>query len=199
MRLRKSEEVLESARDLFLAKGFDATTVDEIASGAGVSKATVYSNFTDKSAVLVALLDRVAAESAAILAAVTTPLDRGGPLEDRLTETLVALVRGVLRPEVLQLRRLAVTEAPRVPAAVADYFERGPASSLRLLAEALRALDASGSLEVPDPDRSSARLAYAAVGPLQDRALLLHEVPTEEEIRACAVDATRDFLAAHRP
>ena len=55
MRQRKGEAVLASARRLFLEKGYEATTVDEIARAAHVSKATVYSNFSDKPAVLAAL------------------------------------------------------------------------------------------------------------------------------------------------
>ena len=77
MQRRKTEEVLVSARELFLQKGFDATTVEEIAEAAHVSKATVYNNFADKAAVLTALLERVTTESAAILTTVVAPLHQG--------------------------------------------------------------------------------------------------------------------------
>lgn len=199
MRQRKSEAVLESARTLFLAKGFDHTTVEEIAEAAHVSKATVYNNFPDKSAVLDALLDRVAVESSQILATVVAPLYGDGDLEDRLARTATALAHGVLRPEVLQLRRLAITESARAPQAVARYFERGPGSALRLLADALRDLHEQGLLDVPDNDRSAAQFAYAAVGPLQDRALLGGETPSAATIERYATGAARDFIAAHRP
>jgi len=67
MRQRKSEAVLESARTLFLSNGYDATTVDDIAERAHVSKATVYSNFPDKAAVLSALLEWGAEQGATTL------------------------------------------------------------------------------------------------------------------------------------
>jgi TetR/AcrR family transcriptional repressor of mexJK operon len=199
MRQRKAEAVLESARTLFLQQGYDGTTVAEIAEGAHVSKATVYSNFPDKAAVLVALLDRVAIESAAILTTVIAPLASTEDVEQRLVDTAVALARGVLRPEVLQLRRLAITESARFPDEVAAYFERGPASSLRLLAAAFSALHSEGALQVPDPEAAAAQYAYAAVAPLQDRALLTGETPSPSEVERFAGDAARAFWRAHRP
>lgn len=198
MRQRKSEVVLTSARALFLRKGFGATTVDEIAEAAHVSKATVYSNFGDKAAVLAALLDRVAAESAQILAGVVALLDGPGPVEDRLEQTATALARGVLRPEVLQLRRLALAESVRFPAEVAAYYEHGPGSTIRLLARAFTDLDAQGLLVVDDPEEAAARFAYSVVGPAQDRALLTGVTPDPVEVGRTAGAAARAFLAAHR-
>lgn len=199
MRQRKSEDVLASARTLFLLHGYDGTTVDDIAEGAHVSKATVYSNFPDKAAVLTALLDRVGVESATILATVVTPLGSAEDVERRLVETAIALARGVLRPEVLQLRRLAITQSVRFPTEVAAYFERGPGSSLRLLADAFRALHEHGSLDAPDPEAAAAQYAYAAVAPLQDRALLTGAVPSSADVERFAGDAARAFWRAHRP
>lgn len=199
VRQRKSEAVLQSARALFLEKGFDGTTVDDIAEGAHVSKATVYSNFSDKAAVLAALLDRVAIESAAILAGVVARLDEPGDVEDRLVHTATALARGVLRPEVLQLRRLAISESARFPTEVAAYFARGPGSSLLLLASGFRSLHEQGLLTVPEPDLAAAVYAYAAIGPLQDRALLTGSLPASEEIQHYAGGAAQMFYAAHRP
>lgn len=199
MRQRKSEAVLASARTLFLLNGYDGTTVDDIAEGAHVSKATVYSNFSDKAAVLSALLDRVAVESAAILGAVVTPLGSADDVERRLVETAIALARGVLRPEVLQLRRLAIAESSRFPAEVAAWFARGPGSSLGLLSDAFRSLHEHGALDVPDPDTAAAQYAYAAVAPLQDRALLTGDLPSADEVERFAGDAARAFWRAHRP
>jgi AcrR family transcriptional regulator len=44
------EKILAAARDVFAAKGFERTTIDEIADAAGVAKGTVYYSFTSKSA-----------------------------------------------------------------------------------------------------------------------------------------------------
>jgi AcrR family transcriptional regulator len=53
--------VLRSARDLFLARGYDATSVARIARGAGVSVDTVYTSVGRKPELLLAVLDMVLA------------------------------------------------------------------------------------------------------------------------------------------
>ncbi|MGB1209259.1 MAG: TetR/AcrR family transcriptional regulator, partial [Paracoccaceae bacterium] len=45
---RKYDQVLDGARAVFLAHGFEGASVDDIARAAGVSKATLYSYFADK-------------------------------------------------------------------------------------------------------------------------------------------------------
>jgi AcrR family transcriptional regulator len=45
---KKRRAIVEAARALFLRKGYVATSMDEIAADAGVSKQTVYSHFADK-------------------------------------------------------------------------------------------------------------------------------------------------------
>jgi TetR/AcrR family transcriptional repressor of mexJK operon len=199
MRQRKGEAVLASARRLFLEKGYEATTVDEIARAAHVSKATVYSNFSDKPAVLAALLDRVATESAQILADVVALLAGSEPVQLRLERTAVALALGVVRPEVLQLRRLAVAEAIHHPIEVAAYYEHGPGSTLRLLEVALRDLAAEHVLVVDDPGGAAGRVAFSVIGPAQDRALLTGWMPGPGELEHIARSAARAFYAAHQP
>ncbi|MCU1472851.1 TetR/AcrR family transcriptional regulator [Amnibacterium sp.] len=191
MRRRKAAAVLESARTLFLDEGFDATSVDRIAAGAGVSKATVYSNFADKPALLTALVESVTQESAVILARAVQPLDADGPVEERLIEAAMALAGGVLRPEVVGLRRLAIGESTRHPDIARTYFERGPAATLRLLTEAF------ARLGVTDAAAAADQFAYAVIGPLQDRALLAGAALDEAAIRAHVHSTVGAFVRAH--
>ncbi len=55
----KRTAILDAARLLFLERGLDVTT-DEVAAKAGVAKATVYGNFSDKSALIEAVIRREA-------------------------------------------------------------------------------------------------------------------------------------------
>jgi AcrR family transcriptional regulator len=48
--------ILEASRDLFVKKGFAATSVGDIAQAAGVVRATVYNNFEDKEDILAAII-----------------------------------------------------------------------------------------------------------------------------------------------
>ena len=51
------QRLMDVARQQFIAQGYDATTVDEIAASAGMTKGAVYFYFKSKANLLVALLD----------------------------------------------------------------------------------------------------------------------------------------------
>lgn len=55
------EKLLSVAESLFIANGFHATTMEEIASSAGLTKGAVYFYFGDKQSVLLRLLEKVEA------------------------------------------------------------------------------------------------------------------------------------------
>jgi AcrR family transcriptional regulator len=61
-RQRQSDEtrrwIVEAARKLFLADGYAATTIESIASNAGVSNQTVYAVFGSKQGILAEILER---------------------------------------------------------------------------------------------------------------------------------------------
>lgn len=50
--------LLDAAAEVFARSGFHATTVDDVAEAAGYTKGAVYSNFANKDALFMALLDR---------------------------------------------------------------------------------------------------------------------------------------------
>jgi AcrR family transcriptional regulator len=51
------DRILESALTLIVTRGFNATTVDDIARNAGLTKGAIYFHFENKTAILLALLD----------------------------------------------------------------------------------------------------------------------------------------------
>jgi TetR/AcrR family transcriptional regulator len=58
MENKKKERILDAAFERFKHFGFLKTTVDEIAKQAQVGKGTIYSYFSNKEEILVALVDR---------------------------------------------------------------------------------------------------------------------------------------------
>jgi AcrR family transcriptional regulator len=52
------QELLDAAGRVFLRRGFFAASIDEVAEEAGFSKGAVYSNFTDKEDLLLALVEQ---------------------------------------------------------------------------------------------------------------------------------------------
>src|SRR5712671_7375312 len=53
----KRRQIMEGARAVFLAQGFDAASMNDIARKAGVSKGTLYVYFDSKEALFVAITD----------------------------------------------------------------------------------------------------------------------------------------------
>jgi TetR/AcrR family transcriptional repressor of mexJK operon len=199
MRARKSAEILAAARELFLRDGYAPTSIDAIAAAAGVSKATVYSNFADKETLLTTLLATVTEESAAILARAADGLGGDGSARERFIAVGTSIVNGVLRPEVLSLRRLAIAQATAFPEQVATFWQRGPASTVELIAGHVKRMTDAGELRVGDPREASAQLAYALIGPPQDRALFTGELPTAEQAVAHVTATVDAFLRAYAP
>ncbi len=60
------ESILEAAKQLFLERGFPATSMAAIAKRAGVVRATIYNNFDDKEAILGEIMRRYVAGYVAI-------------------------------------------------------------------------------------------------------------------------------------
>lgn len=60
--LDKVEQILQGAMHEFLLHGYAGTSMDRIATCAGVSKATVYSHFQDKQGLFKALIEKLAHE-----------------------------------------------------------------------------------------------------------------------------------------
>src|SRR5579875_63531 len=60
---RTRQAILSAARRLFVTRGYRATTIEAIAEGAKVASQTVYAVFGSKRQMLMALLDRMAAEA----------------------------------------------------------------------------------------------------------------------------------------
>ena len=80
---QKYAQVLEGARAVFLASGFEGASVDDIARAGGISKATLYRHFPDKTA----LFKAVAEQEFARQAALHPEIDHAGePLEALLVD-----------------------------------------------------------------------------------------------------------------
>ncbi|WP_119292605.1 TetR/AcrR family transcriptional regulator [Streptomyces sp. YIM 130001] len=74
----RRQQLLDIGRGLFAEKGFEATSVEEIASKAGVSKPVVYEHFGGKEGLYAVVVDR---EMQRLLDMVTSSLTAGHPRE----------------------------------------------------------------------------------------------------------------------
>lgn len=79
----RREQLLEIGRSVFAQKGFEATSVEEIASRAGVSKPIVYEHFGGKEGLYAVIVDR---ETSALLGALESALEDPSAHPRRLME-----------------------------------------------------------------------------------------------------------------
>jgi AcrR family transcriptional regulator len=85
----RREQLLDVGRALLAAKGFDGTSIEEIAQRAGVSKPVVYEHFGGKEGLYAAVVDR---EMERLLTRMTSALSGGGHPRELLERAAVALL-----------------------------------------------------------------------------------------------------------
>jgi AcrR family transcriptional regulator len=73
---QRREQLIDVGRALFAEKGFEATSIEEIAARAGVSKPVVYEHFGGKEGLYAVVVDR---EMQALLQRITSALTGGHP------------------------------------------------------------------------------------------------------------------------
>jgi AcrR family transcriptional regulator len=84
----RREQLVLVGRSLFATKGFDGTSIEEIAARAGVSKPVVYEHFGGKEGLYAVVVDR---EMSELLGRLTRALDAGQP-HDLVEQAALALL-----------------------------------------------------------------------------------------------------------
>ncbi|MCC6641725.1 MAG: helix-turn-helix transcriptional regulator [Deltaproteobacteria bacterium] len=114
----RRERIYEAARQLFLERGYGATTVEQISEAADVAQATFFNHFPSKAAVLREMTGEVSARLEAML---ERELETPGTAEQRIrrfaTTALVALAaaEGLAREVLLDLLRTASGPGTALP------------------------------------------------------------------------------------
>lgn len=185
----RRRHVIAAAADLFLHRGYHATTMDDVARAAGMSKKTVYQTFSSKSELFEGLL----ADSFAPFTAPIETDDR--PLREVLTEALARLAHLALSERQVLLMRLLIAEtscSQEIATAVdRQCIGQGKGALQRWLA----AQAACGRLGVDDPREAANALFYSAVGEFLMRLLLWkRERPTPQEIDSRVAYTVEAFL-----
>jgi TetR/AcrR family transcriptional repressor of mexJK operon len=192
----KRSAILLAARDLFMAEGFERTSVDAIATSAGVSKRTIYDYFGDKDTILLRVVESAAAS---LLSSVSEAADDVlGPVvdaPDTLEASLIGFVDRISDTTMgsvaySSLRRLVTAESAHLPVLREHWDTREPEN---LLAEHFTALERVGLLRVPKPLTAADHFGALTFRLLQDEA----EAPKARR-HEIVVDGVKTFLRAYR-
>ena len=100
--------LLAAATHLFLERGYDGTTCDQVALDAGAGKASIYARYANKGALFSAVIENLLGRSFEQneVAGDTT-------LHERLRTVGMSVLADTLHPDALALLRLVVSELPR--------------------------------------------------------------------------------------
>src|SRR5437016_2683401 len=145
-RLASAGVITDAATALFLRSGYLGTSMEEVAALAGVSKQTIYTHFADKERLFTELILSTTDLVDEFLRHATAVLDGSEDLEADLRQLARRYLAFVMRPELLQLRRLVIGEAGRFPQLARTYYERAPERTLATLALGFQRLAERGLL-----------------------------------------------------
>jgi AcrR family transcriptional regulator len=107
-----NSRILDAARKVFLERGFEGASIDEIADVARSGKPTIYARFSGKRALFIAVVTRdVLSRITEFRAEVPT----GATVEEHLTSAASTLMHWGLESDRIALMRLAIAEARRFP------------------------------------------------------------------------------------
>jgi AcrR family transcriptional regulator len=116
----RRQAIIEAALEEFIARGFAATRLDDIAKRAGVAKGTIYLHFKDKESMFEELVRIVIVPLVERLNALPPPAGSVRDLIETFAGNFLKEVIGTRRGDLV---RLIVAEGPRFPA-VADFYYR---------------------------------------------------------------------------
>lgn len=197
---RTRAAVVAAATALFLRDGYAGTTMDAIAVHAGVARRSLYNVFRDKDSLLLAVVaditgfaERFARELGGELAA---RIESVG-VRSALAELGPRLAVAIVRPEVIGIRRLLISEARTFPELARSYFTRAPGRVIVSLAAVFGRLMERGLLVPAPPRRAAEQFAYLIAGAPLDRAMLEGSVPSKREVVAGAAEGVRTFWSRY--
>jgi AcrR family transcriptional regulator len=180
--------ILETARAAFADDGYQATTLDDIARRAGVTRGAVHHHFGDKRVLFVEVFEQIEQEinDAVVTAALDAPAEGFEPLKAGCRK----LFELYGRPD---LRRTVLADAPAVLGLV-DWYEIDRRLGMATIRTGLESLADDGALH-PDHTEPLALLLYGA---LTEAALALgtgHTTLDPETI----IDTVQHILTAFAP
>ena len=116
----RREAIIEAALDEFIARGFTATRLDDVAKRAGVAKGTIYLHFKDKESMFEELIRTAMVP---LIGRLQAPPPVGGSVRDAIEGFAQTFIHEVATTRRGDIVRLIVAEGPRFPS-VADFYYR---------------------------------------------------------------------------
>jgi len=154
----RREALLVAAERVFLAKGYHAATMNDVARAARISKKTVYETIASKEELFAAL---IAWRQEQLVIPEAAP---GATVPERLTALLLTLARFLLAPAQVGLIRLIMTEYTHSPDFGRYFLRKHLAKARARMENALLGLAMEHGLSRPEAREQVAMLFGMAIG-----------------------------------
>jgi AcrR family transcriptional regulator len=186
-----SAAVLDSAAELFWAKGFSATSLDDLSAAMGMARPSIYNAFGDKEALFVRALERF---RDTVASGPVRAFESAGSIRDALNGFFGATVEYTTADTshlgCLLLNVASATDSPDVRHVLREFL----AATEKLIAERLATAVESSELPSGYSPRDGARRAVNSMLSLGARARM---ATPREELLIDAAEATAIVLRAN--
>lgn len=160
------QEILEASLDLFSIQGFEATSISQIAGAVGIRKASLYSHFESKQAILDALVKDVLEQYAAHSIFARTDWENPADTERRqvLTpDTAAQMIQGQIRyilhdSHISKARKMLVMEQFQNPELAKLQTKQNYSDVMQYFSGMMKYLIRQGVLAEDDPEIMAAQL-----------------------------------------
>lgn len=191
----KHAAILEAAKQLFVQNGYEGTSMDQIASAAGVSKLTLYSHFGDKEHLFIAAVHAFCAQG--VPDAVFQPAP-GQSLRDHLLQVGRTFVAMILSPEALAGHRVLCSPQVVQSNLPEAFWAAGPQRIQAAFTDLLDRCVAQDMLDIPDTALAASQLITLLKGELHSRELFGYCCSNRDTTAEQHVQASVDlFLRAY--
>lgn len=192
----KREAILEAAKHLFLTHGFTGTSMDAVASEAGVSKLTVYNHFSDKETLFTAAIE---AKCVSQMPVMMFNLEPGMPVAEMLQKIGEAFLEMVYHEDSLKLMRLISAVGAQDQTMANLFYEAGPMRTRYEMVRFLKRACDLNRLQVPNLERASELFFGMLQGGCTHIQIMLgcSAPPSPKEITAHVEEVVRVFVRAY--
>ena len=157
------QEILEAALELFSVQGFEATSISQIAGAVGIRKASLYSHFESKQAILDALVKEVLEQYAAHSIFAKTDWGKDSDNLPMTPDDSVQMIKGQIRyilhdPHISKARKMLVIEQFQNPELAKLQTKQNYSDVLEYFAGLIGQLIRQGVLAEDDSEIMAAQL-----------------------------------------
>lgn len=194
---KKQDDILKASCELFLERGYNAVSLDDILERVGGSKTTLYSYYGCKEGLFAATVQKVCHEKLGpLLAMDVADMDPKAGLNAMGRQFLLIMSD----PEGRAFFRAMIAEAQRFPELASAFFSAGPETTLRLLRRNIEHWQKTGSLRGGNPEVLASQFLGLMMGNFHLKSLLgIMEPMTERQIRRWVAQGTETFLEGNLP